>query len=129
MSDPELDQYALSSTAREMNYYRGYYSQLIGAKVVGVKVSVQEDLEDGNPFFAQVWSALVFEKDGVEFTCEISKDEEGNGPGFMFGLKEVRVTQEFLSATNSMSIEQLNDLIELLSKKVDKEMNYANKES
>lgn len=39
-------------------------------------------LEDG-----AVWPFFVFELEGgFEIKVEVSRDEEGNGPGFLFGL-------------------------------------------
>ncbi len=58
-----------------------YYGFLVGAKVTGVK-SAKDELGD-------VWTKLTVEKDGAEFEIEISSDEEGNAPGFLFGLPSV----------------------------------------
>lgn len=55
-----------------------YYSSLVGAKVVKVDCSADE--------FGDVWPKITFEKDGETFEVEVSQDEEGNGPGFLFGL-------------------------------------------
>jgi len=58
-----------------------YYGGLVGAKCVGVK---SETDDEGN-----CWPKLTFEKDGERFVTEVSMDEEGNGPGFLFGLPMV----------------------------------------
>lgn len=127
-NNTDRDSYLLKSTVREMNYYHGYYGQLIGAKVVGVKVSAHNDDEYGDLYQYEVWPSIIFEKDGVEYSCEISRDEEGNGPGFMFGLNSVRNSDEFLKEIDSLSVEQLTELIEILSKTIDKELNYMKDE-
>ena len=56
-------------------WWRQYYGTLIGATVTAVRIDDDQ------------WATIVFKgKDGTEYKCEISRDEEGNGPGFMFGL-------------------------------------------
>lgn len=59
-----------------------YYGGLVGAKCLAVSSETDEN-DDG------CWTRLVFEKDGKQFVVEISRDEEGNGPGFLFGLPMV----------------------------------------
>lgn len=65
-----------------------YYGFLVGAKIVGVENNI-DDYDD-------VWTKLVVEKDGQKFEVEISRDEEGNGPGFLFGLPSVVVKDDEL---------------------------------
>jgi len=100
----DKDLYDLRSKVKEINYYKGYYSQLIGAKVVGFEMYYDEEDDYG---FAEGWPVLLFEKDGQQIRCEISKDEEGNGPGFMFGLNHVSHSDHFLKAVDEMNEEQL----------------------
>lgn len=53
-----------------------YLKPLVGAVVTGVKPSA-----DGE------FTTIVFRRpNGATFECELSSDEEGNAPGFMFGL-------------------------------------------
>lgn len=52
-------------------FYDRYYRQLIGRKITGIGCTA-----DGFWFFTL--------DDGAHI--EISQDEEGNGPGFLFGL-------------------------------------------
>lgn len=58
----------------ERTFYNKYYKALKGATIIKAGVN-----DDGFPYF-------VATKAGNVFTCEISQDPEGNGPGFLFGL-------------------------------------------
>lgn len=58
---------------RVNEYLKKYMKALEGKKIVKTGVN-----RDGFPFFVL--------EDGTK--CEISRDEEGNGPGFLFGLPE-----------------------------------------
>ena len=57
------------------NFYQFYYRQLIGCTITAVGENAE-----GFPYI------VAKRPCGEEFTCEISQDEEGNGPGFLFGL-------------------------------------------
>jgi hypothetical protein len=64
----------------ELSFYDRYFSQLVGAKILGFEMTRDEDFE--------YWPTFVVRlKSGEEITIEISQDEEGNGPGFIFGLE------------------------------------------
>ena len=57
-----------------------YLKPLVGAKIVSVDTT-----DDG----AGLWPVLnVLTSDGKLLKLEISQDEEGNGPGFIFGLDD-----------------------------------------
>jgi len=58
----------------EKKWMLEYYGGAVGMKITAVGVS-----EDGFPF-------LVGKKGGETYRLEVSMDEEGNGPGFLFGL-------------------------------------------
>ena len=55
-------------------FMRRYLAPLVGCVVTEIK-----DAGDG-------FTAIVFEKDGKRYECELSADEEGNDSGFLFGL-------------------------------------------
>lgn len=69
------------SAAEQAAWLERYLEPLKGATIFGVKIKV----EDG-----EVWPVLVVENltlaEGETLELEISRDEEGNGPGFIFGL-------------------------------------------
>ena len=56
-----------------------YYGQLKGYTIVNVMIS--ED--DGD-----LWPQLILDREGKKLTIEVSKDAEGSGPGFLFGIPE-----------------------------------------
>jgi len=58
------------------DFMKHYLKPLIGCVVIEIK-------DDGEGF-----TAIVFEKDGRRYECALSSDEEGNNPGFLFGLPE-----------------------------------------
>lgn len=58
---------------------RKYLAPLVGGKIVGVGVSAYG--------FPQIKVDSM--ENGFTGTIEISRDTEGNGPGFIFGLPEV----------------------------------------
>jgi len=55
-----------------MNSSKEYYGQLVGMKVITTGRS-----QDGFPF-------LILEGHGETIRAEVSQDEEGNAPGFLF---------------------------------------------
>ena len=71
---------------RAREFYRRYYQQLLGATIItfeGMNRDSDSDtyhLDEGFPCFK-----LKF-KDGTYGLIEISRDPEGNGGGFIFGL-------------------------------------------
>lgn len=68
---------------RGKEFYRRYYKQLVGATVIEfVGMNKDEDMQwdEGFPCFK------VKFKDGTYGLLEISRDPEGNGGGFVFGL-------------------------------------------
>lgn len=70
--------------AATIGWYTEYFSGLIGAKVVGFEMKKGDDEEWGD---GEWWPSFTFEMpDGSKRECELSQDEEGNGPGFIFGL-------------------------------------------
>ena len=62
-----------------------YYSFLKGARIVNVEI-FEDDLFTGRD---ANWPVIVIEKDNQIFELQLSRDEEGNGPGFIFGLPSV----------------------------------------
>jgi hypothetical protein len=58
------------------NFYQRYMESMKGGKITKVGVNA-----DGFPFFE------VKMPGGITLLCEVSQDEEGNGPGFIFGLE------------------------------------------
>ena len=85
-------------------WLRGYYSSLINCRVVGVKVNSQVD-----DYGQELWPVIVFEDaSGEQFECEISRDPEGNGAGFLFGLPQYVLPDTVKEAFQNMSDDQVN---------------------
>lgn len=75
----------LDRQANHLAWLKTYYGQLKGCKIVDVKIKAEEDDFYGGIEF---WPTLVIEDaDGKRFNVEVSQDEEGNGAGFLFGLR------------------------------------------
>lgn len=70
-------------------YYEAYYSDLVGAEIIAFEW--QENPGDSiGPFPA----FFVRKPNGEVFQIVISEDEEGNGPGYIFGLIEPKQQQQ-----------------------------------
>ena len=67
----------------EIDFYTKYYTQLVGAKITGFEL-VQDEYDENT-----LWPTLTATKGKDTFTLEVSKDPEGNGEGFLFGLPDV----------------------------------------
>lgn len=72
-----------SPEQQEKEWLQKYLAPLAGATILGVGAKI--DREEGYP---QVWMTLKVSPAGSNeiFDLEISQDQEGNGPGFIFGL-------------------------------------------
>ena len=87
--DSETDK--LGKIVRETHDQHGkwlqeYYGVLHLARII--KVEVYEDEHDYGAFWPRFHVILYDEEKGFgeKLVLEISQDEEGNGPGFIFGL-------------------------------------------
>jgi hypothetical protein len=60
----------------EKTWMERYMESLVGCKIHKTGVT-----DDGFPYFE------IVAPDGSQAKIEVSQDEEGNGPGFLFGLK------------------------------------------
>lgn len=75
--------------AAEVAFWKTYYSELVGARVVGVEIRVEDN---------EAWPVLRFVKNGESFDVDVSQDEEGNGPGFLFGLDSAPAQEAYAKA-------------------------------
>jgi catechol 2,3-dioxygenase-like lactoylglutathione lyase family enzyme len=71
-----------------VRFYERYFGALEGATISNVRMRKDEFFGDD-----QWWPTFdVTLADGTKLEgVQISQDEEGNGPGFLFGLPEVRL--------------------------------------
>jgi len=72
------------TTSKE--FYEKYYGALVGATIT--KVELEPDEEFPRDFWLKMTVKTPSDGryQGEEFAIEVSRDEEGNGPGFLFGL-------------------------------------------
>ena len=68
--------------ARSIEFYKRYYSQLEGAKIISFKGRIGLECSEDQDF-PQFSVRLA---NGKLIKIEISQDEEGNGGGFIFGM-------------------------------------------
>ncbi|HVX32598.1 MAG TPA: hypothetical protein VHA80_05595 [Solirubrobacterales bacterium] len=68
--------------AEQAVWIRRYLAPLVGARITEVVV-----FASGPYFCCRISAALA---DGGSVTLEVDRDEEGNGPGFLFGLPAPR---------------------------------------
>jgi hypothetical protein len=69
-------------SARSVEFYKRYYSQLEGAKIIRFKGMIEDEYSEITEF--PRFSVRL--ANGKLINIEISQDEEGNGGGFIFGL-------------------------------------------
>ncbi len=66
-------------------FWQEYYGQLKGAVVLDVGI-----VEEDNYGMEEHWPCFIVKlMNGKTIQIELSSDEEGNGPGFLFGLPNV----------------------------------------
>jgi hypothetical protein len=66
-------------------FWSKYYGSLVGAEILSFDGMTESDFGDGFPSFTVKFA------DGTLTQIEISQDPEGNGGGFIFGLKTPEV--------------------------------------
>jgi len=76
----------MMAKSREQRWAEGYYGALVGLTVRKVEIVCDESAEHyGMP--VEWWPTITLvADDGEEFVVEVSRDPEGNGAGFLFGL-------------------------------------------
>jgi len=71
-----------SLASAEQQWMKGYYGSAVGLTITRFEI-----VEDDTLGYVEYWPAFIaVDSDGVEYRLELSRDPEGNGPGFMFGL-------------------------------------------
>jgi len=71
----------------DAEFLKKYLQPLVGCKVTKVEVTVEDDEFSGEEAWPVIWVQKPGPKATAEvFKLEVSCDEEGNGPGFLFGL-------------------------------------------
>ena len=65
----------------DAEFLKKYLAPLKGGIIKSVQVKEENDYG-----MTHAWPVLVVQTKTDKFELEISRDEEGNGPGFIFGL-------------------------------------------
>jgi hypothetical protein len=74
-----LHTYGMKKGDKAHEFYNSYFGNLVGATVLEFKLLHEED---------EWWPTFAVQlADGRIVQIEISSDEEGNSPGFIFGLE------------------------------------------
>jgi len=66
--------------AKKKSWMVKYLESMVGGKITSVGETVSDEDEVSFPYF------IVKHPKYGELKVEVSRDEEGNGPGFLFGL-------------------------------------------
>ena len=69
----------------ENKWMRDYLAPLVGTTITEVGVTKADEFGSAFPYFKTRKPATA-KAHAEEMTIEVSQDEEGNGPGFLFGL-------------------------------------------
>lgn len=72
-----------NADAATIAWYGNYFGQLVGATITGFTLVKDDDMGDFWPTFKVKLAG------GEEIEVEVSQDEEGNGPGWLFGLPQI----------------------------------------
>lgn len=64
---------------QELKFLTDYYAHLVGFTVE--KAETKTTTDAGYP---EVWTKLFLKRGNERISVEISRDQEGNGPGFLF---------------------------------------------
>lgn len=77
---------------QERDWFTRYYEGAVGLTVTGVAWVTEVTGSDGTVYglepYEQMAELLCTDEHGETYRLGISRDPEGNGPGFLFGLPE-----------------------------------------
>lgn len=90
----------------EFDFLKNYYSGIRGGRVVGIVI-------DHDDYTGELWPVLMIEVGGQTFKCELSRDPEGNGPGFMFGLPEYSHSKIYMDSVLNSDDESVESMFQL----------------
>ena len=69
----------------ERTWMIAYLTPAVGCTIIEIGVGEDEEGEEGYPYL-KLRRPATRTAEAEEMTIEVSQDEEGNGPGFLFGL-------------------------------------------
>ena len=89
VKDDKLAKIVREAHDYQENWLKEYYSVLHLAKITQVEIYEEDD--EYVVFWPRLHTTL---RNGERVVMEISRDEEGNGPGFIFGLPASEATED-----------------------------------
>ena len=69
----------------ERKWMIDYLTPAVGCTIIEIGVGEDEEGEEGYPYL-KLRKPATATAEAEEYTLEVSRDEEGNGPGYLFGL-------------------------------------------
>ncbi len=69
----------------ERKWMIAYLTPAVGCTIIEIGVGEDEEGEEGYPYL-KLRRPATDRAEAEEYTLEVSQDEEGNGPGYLFGL-------------------------------------------
>ncbi len=70
---------------KERKWMTDYLTPVVGCTIIEVGVGETDEFGSAFPYLKVRKPATKYQE-AEEYTLEVSQDEEGNGPGFLFGL-------------------------------------------
>lgn len=80
-----------------------YLTPLVGTTITEVGVTEADEFGSAYPYF-KTRKAATRTAEAEEMTIEVSQDEEGNGPGFLFGLPSPGSTVTTIKLKNGIKV-------------------------
>lgn len=93
----------MRTSDKERKWMIEYMTPVVGCTIVEVGVGQDEDGEQGFPYL-KVRKPATKTAEAEEYTLEVSQDEEGNGPGFLFGLPSPGSSVTTIKLKNGMKV-------------------------
>jgi hypothetical protein len=80
-----------------------YMTPAVGCTIYEVGVTEDDEFGDAFPYL-KIRRAATATAEAEEFTLEVSRDEEGNGPGHLFGLPSPGSSVTTIKLKNGMKV-------------------------
>lgn len=88
---------------KERKWMIEYLTPAVGCTIFEVGVTEADECGDAFPYL-KIRRAATGTTEAEEFTLEVSRDEEGNGPGHLFGLPSPGSSVTTIKLKNGMTV-------------------------
>ena len=88
---------------KERKWMIEYLTPVVGCTIIEVGVTEADEFGDAFPYL-KVRKPATKTAEAEEFTLEVSRDEEGNGPGHLFGLPSPGSSVTTIKLKNGMTV-------------------------